>query len=69
MSTNESVEKYIDELKIITEKMKQQDIPLEESVELFQQGQALADKAMSLLKEYKNKIEILNEERLMDFDD
>ncbi len=53
------IETYIEELKLIAERLSKEDIKLKEAVELYKKGAELAVEAEKLLEKYENEIEVI----------
>jgi exodeoxyribonuclease VII small subunit len=59
MSTEQSFESWIKELERIVEQLEAGDIPLERSLELFEQGVRISRECQRRLDEAERKVEIL----------
>ena len=57
---NKDIETYIEELKIISDRLSEGEATLAEAVELYKQGTDIANKAEKLLSQYEKEIEIIN---------
>jgi len=64
--TNESFEEKIANAKSIMEKLMKQDIPLEESVKLYEEGIKNVQEASVILEEAKAKIKIIEQNSIKD---
>ena len=59
MTKAKDIETYIDELKVISERLATGDMKLAEAVELYRQGTDTAKKAEKILNDYEKEIEII----------
>ena len=62
MENNLSFEEALQRLEIIVKQLESGDVPLEESIKLFEEGVKLSGVCSSLLKDAKQKVEILIED-------
>lgn len=63
-STKLSLEKYLNELEVLVDKMESKELSLEESLSLFERGVALTKTCQKMLTEAKQKIEVISSEEL-----
>lgn len=61
-STKLSLEKYLNELEALVDKMESKELSLEESLSLFERGIALTKTCQKMLIEAKQKIEVISGE-------
>ena len=62
MSQTKTFEKNLEQLTTVIEKMEQQDVGLEESLKLYEQGIQLTRKCQKIIDEAEQKIEQLMEQ-------
>ena len=66
--TKTNLEKSLKELETIVEKLEEGDIPLEESLKEFEKGVKLSRDCQTALKDAEQKVQILIDGELKDFD-
>ena len=60
----QSYEEAYEALKEVIKSLENDNLPLEESIDLYQKGQELSSYCMQLLKDAKQRVEILSDELL-----
>ncbi len=68
MKDNKTFEERLERLKIIVAGLERGDLPLEEGVALFKEGQALAKSCASQLQKAGNEVRIVSNGLIEDFD-
>ncbi|OEU67190.1 MAG: exodeoxyribonuclease VII small subunit [Desulfovibrio sp. S3730MH75] len=68
MKDNKTFEERLERLKIIVAGLERGDLPLEEGVALFKEGQALAKSCASQLQKAGNEVKIVSNGLIEDFD-
>ncbi|WP_319780939.1 exodeoxyribonuclease VII small subunit [Maridesulfovibrio sp.] len=65
---NKTFEVRLDRLKAIVSALEKGDLPLEEGVALFKEGQTLSRECASQLEKARNEVKIVNDGKVEDFD-
>ncbi|WP_031480669.1 exodeoxyribonuclease VII small subunit [Maridesulfovibrio frigidus] len=68
MKDNKTFEERLERLKVIVAGLERGDLPLEEGVALFKEGQALAKSCASQLQKAGNEVKIVSNGLIEDFD-
>ncbi|SMF01607.1 exodeoxyribonuclease VII small subunit [Desulfovibrio gilichinskyi] len=68
MKDNKNFEERLERLKAIVAGLEQGDLPLEEGVALFKEGQSLAKKCADQLQKAANEVKIVGDGLIKDFE-
>lgn len=68
MAKNKTFEERLDRLKSIVAALEKGDLPLEEGVALFKEGQALSRECAAQLEKARNEVKIVTDGEVEDFD-
>jgi len=60
MTKEKDIETYIEELKIISDRLAEGELKLGEAVDLYREGVGIARKAEGMLEKYEKEIEIIS---------